>query len=192
MDAINTANAPESVVFSRRARPGAEAALGEVVERILADMRRAPGYLGAITLRPEPGQTPVYTTVAHFASASDLEAWTASEARLNLVAEAEAVSVGGLHMQQATGLEAWFKMPGQPVVVPPPRYKMAIVTWLAILPLLLGANLLAPVLLGPLPPLARIVPLSMLVVALMTWLVMPRMTGWFRFWLFPHTRMPRS
>src|SRR5262245_57973568 len=150
-------------------------------------MRQAPGYLGAVTLWPEPGQAPIFTAVAHFASKADLEAWTASDTRNKLVAEAEAVSVGGLHMQQATGLEAWFKMPGQPVVVPPPRYKMAIVTWLAILPLLLGANLLAPVLLGPLPPLARIVPLSMLVGALMTWLVMPRMTCWFRCWLLSCT-----
>lgn len=54
------------------------------------------------------------TMVAHFASEADLDGWVSSEIQVRLYAEAEQVSVGGLNVQQATGLEGWFQMPGQP------------------------------------------------------------------------------
>jgi antibiotic biosynthesis monooxygenase (ABM) superfamily enzyme len=39
--------------------------------------------------------------------------------------------------------------------------------------------------LAPLPPILRLVPISMVLVGLMTWAVMPLMTKAFRFWLYP-------
>jgi uncharacterized protein len=136
-------------------------------------------------MRPEAGHPQIFSIVAHFSSQADLDAWTSSELRGRLVAEADEVSIGGLNVQQAAGLEAWFQLPGQPIVVPPPRYKMAVVTWGALLPLLIVTNLVATPLLAPLPPILRLVPISMVLVSLMTWAVMPWMTKAFRFWLYP-------
>lgn len=175
---------PQTLVWSRRAKPGCQDALEDVIERIGREMKRAHGFQAVAIMRPEPGHPPIFTMVAHFASAADVNAWTSSEVRGRLLLEAEEVSVGGLHTQQAAGLEAWFKLPGQPIVVPPPRYKMAVVTWLGLLPLLVGANLLAPLALRPLAPMLRVVPISLVLIALMTWVVMPVMTKWFRFWLY--------
>lgn len=177
-----------TVVWSRRAKPGSQAALENVIDRLAKAMANAPGYEGVTSLRPQRGHPPIYTMVAHFASQEDLDAWVSSELRGRLYAEAEEVSVGGLNVQQAAGLEAWFQMPGQPLVVPPPRYKMAILTWLAIFPLLVLANLIATPLLSRLSPLARLLPVSIVLIAIMTWVVMPQMTRWFRFWLYPVPR----
>ena len=177
-----------TVVWSRRAKPGCEAALGNVIDRLAKAMAKAPGYEGVAILRPQAGHPPIYTMVAHFASQADLDAWVSSEVRGRLYAEAEEVSVGGLNVQQAAGLEAWFQMPGQPLVVPPPRYKMAIITWAAIFPLLVLANLIAAQLLSRVSPLVRLIPVSVALIALMTWVVMPRMTKWFRFWLYPEAK----
>jgi uncharacterized protein len=177
-----------TVVWSRRAKPGCEAALGNVIDRLAKAMAEAPGYEGVATLRPHAGHPPIYTMVAHFASQADLDAWVSSEVRGRLYAEAEEVSIGGLNVQQAAGLEAWFQMPGQPLVVPPPRYKMAIITWAAIFPLLVLANLIAAQLLSWVSPLVRLIPVSVALIALMTWVVMPRMTKWFRFWLYPEAK----
>lgn len=179
--------APEeiTVVWSRRAKPGRHAALADVIDRLARAMSAAHGYEGVVTLRPQAGHPPLFTMVAHFASQADLDAWVSSEIRGRLYAEAEAESVGGLDVQQATGLEGWFQMPGQPLVVPPPRYKMAVLTWAAIFPLLVIANLIATPLLLHVSPLVRLIPISILLIALMTWFVMPQMTKWFRFWLYP-------
>ena len=184
------ATAPEAVtvVWSRQAKPGCQAALENVIERLAKAMATAPGYEGVVSLRPRVGHPPIYTMVAHFTSQSDLDAWVSSTIRGRLYAEAESVSVGGLNVQQAAGLEGWFQMPGQPLVVPPPRYKMAIITWLAIFPLLVAANLIATPLLPHVSPLVRLLPVSLVLIALMTWVVMPRMTRWFRFWLYPEVR----
>jgi antibiotic biosynthesis monooxygenase (ABM) superfamily enzyme len=35
-----------------------------------------------------------------------------------------------------TGLETWFTLPGAPGAVPPPPYKMALLTWITIFPLM--------------------------------------------------------
>jgi antibiotic biosynthesis monooxygenase (ABM) superfamily enzyme len=148
-------------------------------------MKGSRGYQGAAIMRPEAGHPQIFSIVAHFSSQADLDAWTSSELRGRLVAEADEVSIGGLNVQQAAGLEAWFQLPGQPIVVPPPRYKMAVVTWVALLPLLIVTNLVATPVLAPLPPILRLVPISMVLVGLMTWAVMPLMTKAFRFWLYP-------
>lgn len=177
-----------TVVWSRRAKPGSQASLHDVIERLARAMAGAQGYEGVVTLRPQAGHPPIFTMVAHFASQADLDAWVSSEIRGRLYAEAEAVSVGGLNVQQAAGLEGWFQMPGQPLVVPPPRYKMAIITWTAIFPLLVLANLLSAALLSNVSPLVRLIPISVVLIALMTWVVMPQMTKWFRFWLYPTAR----
>jgi len=77
-------------------------------------------------------------------------------------------------------------------VVPPPRYKMAVITSAAIFPLLLLTNLIAAPLLANVSPLVRLLPVSIVLIALMTWVVMPRMTKWFRFWLYPEPHHDRA
>lgn len=175
-----------TVVWSRRAKPGSQAALENVIERLAKAMATAHGYEGVVTLRPQTGHPPIFTMVASFASQADLDAWVTSEIRGRLYAEAEAVSVGGLNVQKAVGLEGWFQLPGQPLVVPPPRFKTAIITWVAIFPLLVIANLIAAALFARVSPLVRLIPISIVLIALMTWVVMPQMTKWFRFWLYPN------
>lgn len=185
LDGVQASPDEVTVVWSRRAKPGRQEELENVIDRLAKAMAKAPGYEGVASLRPQAGHPPIYTMVAHFASQADLDAWVSSEVRGRLYAEAEEVSVGGLNVQEAAGLEAWFQMPGQPLVVPPPRYKMAIITWVAIFPLLVLANLIATPLLSRVSPLVRLIPVSVVLIALMTWVVMPQMTKWFRFWLYP-------
>jgi uncharacterized protein len=111
--------------------------------------------------------------------------WVASPIRTELLAEAERFSDGGLEVQQVSGLEGWFQLPGSPVIVPPPRYKMAIVTWLAIFPILLVFNLWILPWFEWVPFLLRLAVVSAVTIYLMTYLVMPQMTSVFRSWLYP-------
>ena len=68
-----------------------------------------------------------------FANEEALVAWEASEERDRLVQEARKFSTPDV--QRATGLETWFVLPGQRAIVPPPRWKMLLVTLIGAYPL---------------------------------------------------------
>jgi antibiotic biosynthesis monooxygenase (ABM) superfamily enzyme len=87
-----------------------------------------------------------------------------------------------------TGLESWFTLPDQPGLAPPPPYKMALLTWITIFPLITAiVEITGPRLQG-LPLAARLGITTALTVPLMTWVVMPRVTRLLRGWLYPQHR----
>jgi antibiotic biosynthesis monooxygenase (ABM) superfamily enzyme len=88
-------------------------------------------------------------------------------------------------IQTLTGLETWFTLPNKPMKAPPPRYKMAIVTWLGVFFTISILNrLLVPLLVG-LPVLLRTLLVTGLTVALLTYVIMPCLTQLFHKWLYP-------
>lgn len=66
----------------------------------------------------------------------------------------------------------------------PPRYKVFLLTWLAIYPLITGIMLLLGDWLNRLPLLLRTLLLTGLLVYLMTYVVMPKLMKVFDSWLF--------
>jgi uncharacterized protein len=67
----------------------------------------------------------------------------------------------------------------------PPRYKVALLTWAAVFPLLTAANVVFGPVLALLPLPARTLLLTGLVVGVTTYVVMPRLTQWCAGWLTP-------
>jgi uncharacterized protein len=90
-------------------------------------------------------------------------------------------------LQQLTGLETWFKLPGSngPTMKPPPRWKMWLVSVVAVYPLVLAFQaVVVPKMVGlPFPLRALMFPLVLL--TLMTFVVMPVVTRVLRRWLDP-------
>jgi antibiotic biosynthesis monooxygenase (ABM) superfamily enzyme len=68
---------------------------------------------------------------------------------------------------------------------PPPRYKMALVTWLGVFFTISILNRLLIPLLSGLPALLKSLIITGLTVILLTYLIMPRLTQLFRKWLYP-------
>jgi antibiotic biosynthesis monooxygenase (ABM) superfamily enzyme len=85
-----------------------------------------------------------------------------------------------------TGLESWFTLPGRPGAPPPPPYKMALLTWITIFPLITGLVVVLGPLLEDLPLVLRLGITTAVAVPLMTWVVMPRVTRLLRRWLYPN------
>jgi uncharacterized protein len=119
-----------------------------------------------------------------------LGAWEASQERDRLVQEARKFSTPDV--QQATGLETWFVLPGQRAIVPPPRWTMLLVTLIGAYPLvvLLSAFVLPSLEGWPLLVRAAVVPVVLL--SLMTYLVMPQLTRLLSGWLYPNQRRPAT
>jgi hypothetical protein len=93
-----------------------------------------------------------------------------------------------MRTQVLVGLESWFTLPTRSGVAPPPRYKMAILTWATIFPLITVIVVVSAPLLGSLPVVVRLAATTAVTVSLMTWVVMPRVTRLLHRWLYPDRR----
>ena len=179
------ADGPVTTTVTRRVKPGHEAAYEAFLAGISGAARAFPGYLGVEVFRPAPGRGGEYRIVYRFDSLTHLRAWLDSVEHAAWLARAEPHVAGPMRTQVLTGLEGWFTLPTQPGLPPPPPYKMAILTWVTIFPLITLVVVATAPLLGSLPLVLRLAVTTGVTVPLMTWVVMPRMTRLLRRWLYP-------
>lgn len=175
---------PLTVVVSRRVRQGKEKDFEQLSSRMTERAARFPGYLGAALFRPASPDDPEYRVVFKFRDRDTLTAWEESPERTELLEKIESLLVQPSEREVTEGIVTWFTLPGQNPV-PPPRYKMTIVSWLALYPAVSLVFLAFGELLAGVPLLARTLIVTVVVMLLMTYVLMPRMTRWFAFWLFP-------
>lgn len=177
-----------TVVTSRRVKPGREAEFEQWLEGIGAAAAKLPGLLGRRITRPADHDHPEYVVVFKFDTYSHLRAWTESTIRARWLAEVRPLCEDDYKETVLTGLERWFTLPTQPNLPPPPRYKMATMTLLVVYPLSLGLGQLLTPPLSDLPLAARSLCISILMILLTTYVVMPRATRLFKRWLYPGVR----
>jgi len=179
------ADGPVTTVVSRRVKPGHEQFYELFLAGIIETASRFPGHLDAEVFRPESASAGEYRLVYRFDTGEHLRAWLDSDEHAAWLERAEPHVIGPVHRQFLTGLETWFTVPGRPGTPPPPPYKMALLTWITIFPLItLVVIILGPVLEG-LPLALRLAITTAVTVPIMTWLVMPRVTRLLRGWLYP-------
>lgn len=174
---------PVTVVVRRRVKPGREPEYERWIKDITQVALAFEGHLGMNVFKPQDAGD-AYILVYKFDSGEHLDRWLNSPVRADFVKRAELLC-DEFSAEHVTGLESWFTLPGARVMTPPPRWKMALVTcatvWL--MGLALGPLLREP-LSARLPlPLAALVTTAVMV-ALLTWVVMPQLTKLLRRWLF--------
>ncbi len=182
---LNPQDASVTVVISRRVKPGCEAEFEAFLQGVTAACSQFPGYLGSSLFRPASADDPEYRVIFKFDRLSNLRQWEQSEERQRWFTQAEALTVCPPSIQVLTGLETWFTLPGKAAIVPPPRHKMALVTWLAVFPLITVISTVLQNWLAPLPILLRAMVVTAIAVPTMTYLLMPQMTRLFAGWLYP-------
>ena len=175
---------PATGVASRRVEAGREGEFEEWVSGILDAVKHYPGYLGSDVLRPKDAEDDEYRIIYRFDHASNLERWEGSDERRRWLDRAEPL-VREQTVHRLTGLETWFTLPSRAGGPAPPRYKMVVVTWMAVFPLATVLFMLLQPLLGGAPTVIRTLVFTLIMVTTMTYLIMPRMTRLFSFWLYP-------
>lgn len=179
---------PVTVAVTRVVKPGYE----EEFERALHDFVHAslhlPGQLGVHILRPVPGsEAREYGIFRRFENAEARDAFY----RLPLFEEWKQKVVGLVEgeprYEQLSGLETWFTLPGQRAIVPPPRWKMALVTLLAVYPLSMVLGISVGNWMSLWPMLLNALIFNALIVTGLTWFLMPLLTRLFKSWLYPKT-----
>lgn len=176
---------PVTTVIRQRPRPDTVARYEDWLIEITAAAQKFAGHRGVNVIRPsKPGDA--YTIVLHFDTIANLRGWLDSEVRLRLIDKIKPFLGAQEHIDIKTGLEFWFTPPPGAAHAKP--YKQFLVTLSAIFPL----TIIVPWLLRPLfvaVPVLALPGISHLlvaaaIVALMTYVIMPRYTRLVSGWLY--------
>jgi uncharacterized protein len=175
---------PVTAVFSRRVRPGREAEFEDWAHGVIAAATRWPGHLGASVLH-EP-DSPWYHLVYKFTDRDRFRAWVESEERDHWLGQVERLTEDTeRELQETTGLETWFDLPGTAAAPrrPPPRWKMWMVSLVAVYPLVVLFQWVLAPRVERMPLLVKAALFPLVLLTLMTFVVMPLVTRVLRPWL---------
>ncbi len=174
-----------TVTVARRVAAGREVDFERWSDDLTGLATAYPGFLGAGMLRPSRVGQP-WHVIFRFDSPEHLRAWENSAERAQMLTAGDDL-VDSTHVHRVTGLETWFELPGRTAPAPP-KWKMFVVSGSVffLLNLLLSLGYGWGMASWPLP--VRIALISFPVTAIATWLVMPRVAGWLRRWLYAAPR----
>ena len=173
-----------TAVITHRVRSGREVGYEEWIKGIAADARQFAGHLGVNILRPQPGKVSDYVIVLQFDSCVNLNAWLNSDVRKGWIDRVQPLIAEQESVQVLTGLEGWFQLPNQASASAPKRYKQAMLVWLGVTTVALVVQPLIAPALAPLPWVLQVAVNVAVTVSLLTYVIMPRLTRWFKRWLF--------
>jgi uncharacterized protein len=175
------ASSPVTVVVARAVTGGREDEFHQWAQRLTDAAEQFPGFLGWGLLRPAPGSA-AWHVVYRFDDAAHLYAWERSETRADLLARGAAF-METVAVRRLDGMDPWFSQARTPPGAPS-RWKTFLMTTTVIFLLqTLVSTLLRP-LVADWPLLLRTATTIVPVVALMTWLVMPRLSRLLGGWLY--------
>lgn len=175
-----TPNSPVHCAITVQVREGKEQVFDERLVLFLQKSLRCPGMTGVHLIRPAPGtDSHEYGILRSFESEAASRQFYESDLFQSYKRETEELVIGEAEMRPLHGLEAFFRGSGST----PPRWKMAIVTWVAVFPAVLFWNWLVGSRLIMLPSLVTTGIVVALVVVTLTWFVMPRLTNLLSSWL---------
>lgn len=176
---------PVTAVISQQVKPDRMNDYEQWIKDISTVAQQFPGHSGVSIVRPDAGICTEYVVILKFDRYANLHRWLTSEERKHWIEKAEPFVVKIQEVKILTGLETWFTLPYRSQK-PPPRHKMVALTTIAVFGCV---NLLNPILLpfltAFLPQLVSSLIVTFLVVLLLTYGVMPRLTKLFSGWLYP-------
>jgi antibiotic biosynthesis monooxygenase (ABM) superfamily enzyme len=135
-------------------------------------------------LYPPPGSaSSEYGILRSFANAADRDAFYGSACFKDWLARIAPMVESESTRRQLYGLEAWFRDPKEPM---PPRWKMALLTWIAAWPAsLLTQAVLALALGRNIPQVLEAALVAVGLVVILTWVAMPVLVRMAHPWLHP-------
>lgn len=133
-----------------------------------------------------------YYSIVHFATPSQLDLWVSSEDRQRLFKAGEAFFLAYRFKSFTTGLEGWFSLgsgSGQSLGPPPWKQILAVVLGLYPVVMLQGIVFGALGVMQGWPWPTAVLVNNLITSSLLTWMVMPRVSAFLRFWLRPAYRL---
>ncbi len=172
-----------AVCVTQQVKHGREKDFESWLKGIAKAAEQFVGHQGINVIKPAV-HSQEYTYIFRFDSDEHLQKWEVSAEKDRWVSRLQGLTQKPAKKQTLTGLEYWFTLPNNLMRQAPPRYKMVLVTILAIYPL---TTILGFVVTSGSVTVSRLLKgliVSVLAVTLMTYVVMPRMTRLFAGCLF--------
>lgn len=179
--ATDSPSGPVTVVVARAVVGGREDEFHRWAQHVTAAAEQFPGFLGWGLLRPGADSS-VWHVVYRFDDAAHLDAWERSDLRTELLADGAAF-MQTVAERRLDGMDPWFD-PVRPRPAAPPRWKTFLMTATVIFVLQSLVSTVLRRVVEDWPLLLRSAVTIVPVVALMTWLVMPRLSRWLGRWLY--------
>ena len=174
-----------TIAISHYVRQGMESAFEEALEKVIQQAKLFKGYEGIQIIKPNNKNDNEYLLLIRFDEEANYRAWEHSDIRKNWSKELHSYIHKESQVRHQEGLEFWFSSPGGVSPKPPVKWKMALLTWMVIYPLIILFSMLATTYLGFLQPPLRMLLVSMVLVSAMTYFLMPGITKLFAGWIFP-------
>lgn len=173
------------IAITRRVRPGCEERFQQELREFFRASFDHSAVMGVNMLVPPEGSTSrEYGILRSFPNEAERQAFYASALFKDWETRVAPLTEGAPIYRELHGLEAWFREPA----APPPRWKMALVTFGGVYPLsVLVPRFLSPVFGGWHALLFGAI-VTVVIVASLTWVVMPFFTRVLRPWL--HSTQP--
>jgi len=176
-------NEPIHVAIIRTVKPGCESEFEQALHGFVRKSLSLPGQMGVHVIRPAPGSdSRQYGIIRTFSDRGALVAFRASSEYLEWNRSATDLTEGSEQTEELCGLESWFTLPGQPLR-PLPQWKMAIATYLGVVPVIMFLSLTLGRLIQNWNFVLNNIVFNAFVVALLTWVVMPLITRALHGWL---------
>jgi len=175
-----------TVVISHQVKAGQESSYEAWLTEIIPVSKTYPGHLGVSVVHPVPGATATYTIIIRYDNRDNLINWMNSDARNRLIDKVQPFLADDDKFEVKSGLDFWFTPEGAKAKLPT-RWKQFLVTWSAIFPLVIfGSFVLNQVAYLNIPThhILKILCLTLFVVMMMVYVVMPRYTKLVHRWLF--------
>lgn len=179
-------NEPISVVINYVILDKDDEAFKTLMREAISAARHFKGFRGKhFFFTKEHGKTNYYILM-QFDTLADLKSWEESSIRQEYITKLnQFTETTSTERHYLTGLESWFALGVNKPIIPPPRYKIAILTWASAYCLLLIIFTLAGSYLSELTLPLRIFVVSITLVILITYVVMPFLTRRLKRWLYP-------
>jgi len=171
---------PIHIAITRRMLPGKEDEFKKALRRFLGESFIHGGVQGAGMITTMPGAHERDIGILRtFADEAERAAFYESDLYKDWENYAATLTEGVPEHRELTGLEAWFRTPG----VTPPRWKMAIATFVGVYPTSLLLTYFLGSTIHPLPLPLKAMIMAGLMVLMLTWLVMPLVIKFMKPWL---------
>jgi antibiotic biosynthesis monooxygenase (ABM) superfamily enzyme len=173
-----------TIAISHFVQQGKEQAFEEALKKVIQQAANFQGYEGIQVIQPSNKVENEYLLLVRFNNENNYQHWEASNIRKDWAEELKTYIHKTSQIRYQEGIEFWFSSPQISSPQPPIKWKMAILTWLAIYPLILLLSTIVGIYFSFLHPHIKMLVISMLLVCSMTYFIMPKITQLFAFWIF--------
>lgn len=174
-----------TIVVSHFVQQGKEKAFEKALKKVIQKAQLYQGYEGIQIMRPQQGKEKEYLLLIRFDTEENYQTWAHSEPRNAWFEELRNYVYKESEIRYEEGIEFWFSLPKAASTRTPKKWKMALLTWTVIYPSVLGLSTLAGIYLSFLPLSVRMLLVSLTLVSLMTYFIMPNLTKALAFWIYP-------